>query len=367
MTGPGRADPEQVAAYHHLLLRAAGRLPDELVATARQWLAAGDVEAVAQAVLFAALAGRVAVTTADADLLAATLRDAGEDPEAVAGLERSETDEQTLYGLAPVGPDILAEHADTIPYSLDLTIAYDGPGGADHIDAAVIGGLDEGRAAGVTVLAVWRAWRFPARHTQWPPARRLYLVQAAAGHDAELVPVAAALQDALATTGETDPQVEVFRDPGLLPAYQSTALGFGALVWAAAPPAELRTARLFDNYTPQDGPSFADDHTVLSEQERDRVLEYLGDGVPLVISPSYTGDILDSARAAAVPVSFHTDGRWIWSGATVYYLAEHQLAPDPELLADIRAADYQPPEVDTVSMHRALARLYANDTAADRN
>lgn len=337
----------EIAAFHGLLLRTAGRLPDELTAEARRWLADGDVAAVAQAVTFAALAGRIAVNAADAGLLAGTLDAAGADAEAVAALERSETDAESWFGLAPVGPEILAAYGDAVPYSMDLTVPYDGPGRADLVDEAARTAVSAGEVAGVPILGLWRAWRFPAHDTPWPPPRRIYLVQGAAPDEA-LARVAPAVQDALIAAGETDPQVEVFADPGALPTFQRTALGFGALLYASAPAPDIRMARLFDDAEP-----------ALSDRERAEVLGYLGAGTPLMVSPQRTEDLADPGRGAVVPVAFHTDGRWVWPEATGYYLAEHALAPDARLLAHIRAAGYRAPDVDTVSVHRALTRLYA--------
>ena len=336
----------EIAAFHRLLLRTAGRLPDELTAEARRWLADGDVAAVAQAVTFAALAGRIAVTAADADLLAAAL----DSSEAVDALERSETGAQSWFGLAPVGPEVLAEYGDSVPYSMDLTSSYDGPGRADAVDSALRAAVTSGSVAGVPILGVWRAWRFPAHDTPWPPPRRVYLVQGDAADEA-LARVAPVLQDALLAAGENDPQVEVFADPGALPAFQRTALGFGALLYASAPAAEIRMARVFDETS-----------SALSDGERSEVLGYLAGGTPLMISPQRTEDVADPARGAVVPVAFHTDGRWVWPEATGYYLAEHALAPDSGLLAHIRAAGYRAPAVDTVSVHRALTRLYATES-----
>ncbi|XVV13937.1 hypothetical protein ACQP2X_06155 [Actinoplanes sp. CA-131856] len=327
----------RIAALHGLLLRTAGRLPGELTAEARRWLADGDTAAVAQAVTFAALTGRVTVTAADADLLA----ESGADADAVAGLIVSTAEEQLWFALAPVGPDTLAEHGDSVPYSLDLTAPYDGPGGADAIDEAL-----RAAAPGLPVVAVWRAWRFPARTTPWPPPRRVYLVQTTAAGD-RIAAIAPALQDALTAAGETDPQVDVFTDSGALPAFQRTALGFSALLYASAPPTPIEVAQVFDKSEPP------------PEDDKEQVLDYLRSGTPLLISPELTEDVAAPVLGPVVPVGFHTDGRWVWPEATAYYLAKHDLAPDPALLAHIRAAGHRAPEVDAVGVHRALTRLYA--------
>ncbi|XVU26721.1 hypothetical protein ACQPZJ_06610 [Actinoplanes sp. CA-054009] len=345
MTAPAgkpHADPastpstSEIAALHGLLLRTAGRLPGELTAAARRWLADGDTASVAQAVTFAALTGRVTVTPADAELLAAT----GADADAVAGLTVSTAEEQLWFALAPVGPETLATHGDTVPYSLDLTTPYDGPGAPDPIDEAL-----RAAAPDLPVVAAWRAWRFPARNTPWPPPRRVYLVQTTVSGDA-IAAIAPALQDALTAAGETDPQVEVFTDPGALPAFQRTALSFGALLYATTPPTPIQLAQVFDKSAPP------------PKDDKEQILDYLQSGTPLLISPELTEDVAAPVLGAVVPVGFHTDGHWVWPEATAYYLTKHNLAPDPALLAHIRSANYQAPEVDAVAVHRALTRLY---------
>ncbi|MGW0436574.1 hypothetical protein ACWDV4_29005 [Micromonospora sp. NPDC003197] len=362
MTHIGEVRRERSAAFHQLLLRMAGRLPDELITEARRWLVAGEFVEIVQAVVFAALAGRVTVTEADAELLADVLTAADEDVEALAELERSEADPQSLYGVASVRPEVLAEHGDAVPYAVDLTQPYDGPGGLDEIDAAAVVAMPS-LTADLPARALWRAWRFPALGTQWPPPRRVYLLQA---DDEAFLPVlAAGLQDALAAAGEEDPQVEAFVEVDDLPAYQRTALGFSALLWTVIPGETPAVARVFDTFEPGVGPTFEPDHLELTEAEADRVAQYLDAGVPLLITPDFTPDVVDPARGDAVPIVFRTDGRWIWSDAVSYYLRSYHLAPEPALFEEIRANGYLPPEVDAVALHRALAVLYAPALCAD--
>jgi hypothetical protein len=344
----------EIAAFHELLLRLADRLPDDLTARARGWLAGGRPDDVARAVTFAALAGRIAVTEADSDLLAATLAAAGGDGAAATTLERSGTGTPTPFALSPVGPEVLALAPGRVPYSLDLTGPYDGPGGPDPLDEAVRAAVSAGEVAEAPILGVWRSWRFPAYPTPWPPPRRIFLVQAGAPTD-RLPAVTSALQDALTAAGETDPQVEVFRDPGGLPAFQRTALGFAALLYAPGSAAEIRLAQVFDDRRP-----------ALSDDERAEVVAYLEAGAPLMVSAHRTEDAADPRRGAVVPVAFHTDGHWVWPAASVYYLTEHALPPDHGLLAHIRAAGHQPSPVDAVALHRALTRLYATGSAEAR-
>jgi hypothetical protein len=68
-------------------------------------------------------------------------------------------------------------------------------------------------------------------------------------------------------------------------------------------------------------------------------------------------DVVDPARGAVVPMSFRTDGVWIWTDTVTYYLAEHGMAPDAELLRHIEDRGTAPSDVDAVALHRAMAVL----------
>jgi hypothetical protein len=120
---------------------------------------------------------------------------------------------------------------------------------------------------------------------------------------------------------------------------------------APPPPAEFQVARVYDFADPATGPGFAPDHPVIGDSaERERVLAYLRGGDPVLITTARQDDILDPAAGAVVPVSFRTDGAWIWTDAVTYYLSRHGTAPDVQLLAhidaecargqDVPAADY---------------------------
>jgi hypothetical protein len=354
MTQAVTATSDRLGAFHRLLQRLAGRTPDELITTSRRWLAEGEYLEIVQAIVFVALAGRVDMTDEDVALLTATLVEAGEDTAALDDIERTDVDPPPLYGLAPVSPDDLAAHGDAVPYCIDLTMPYDGPGAADDLDRAAIAAVAAQHDGGAMVTALWRAWRFPAIAASWPPPRRIYLVQG--GEEALL---AARTQEALEVAGETDPQVEAFHDPDELPAFQRTALGFSTLLWTAAPPAPLAVAPLYDTLGLEEQPGFAPDHPLLDGEERDRVLSYLTGSTALLITAAVGPDVMDPAAGDVVPSGFFTDGRWIWTEAVGYYLRVHGLAPDPELLATIRANEYLPPQVDAVVLHRALSLLYA--------
>ncbi len=87
------------------------------------------------------------------------------------------------------------------------------------------------------------------------------------------------------------------------------------------------------------------------------MLAYL-DGAPVILaSRSRDVDAFDASRTDAVPLNFRTDGSWVWPGAVAYYLREHGISPDPELVEHIRAAGYTVPQVDEATQERMLAAM----------
>jgi hypothetical protein len=127
----------------------------------------------------------------------------------------------------------------------------------------------------------------------------------------------------------------------------------------ATPPAEtaedLRTPRVYDGLDESGRPVV--NREPLPPAEKERVLAYL-DGAPVVLaSRTSDTDAFDPERTDVVPLNFRTDGSWIWPGAVAYYLREHEVAPDPELLTHIRALRFTMPEVDEPAKELALAAI----------
>jgi hypothetical protein len=184
------------------------------------------------------------------------------------------------------------------------------------------------------------------------------LVEANADVASPLQAVTAQLQGALGAAGERDPQVEVFGTGAQhLPAYQRLAVGNGVLIWAASGQPEIRIAKVFDTVDGEAGPRFEADHPTLDRDEQQRMVDYLDAGTPLLVTTARMDDVLDPTSRGTVPLSFRTDGMWIWSDAATYYLRRHRLAPDRGLLEHAAAAAYVAPAPDRVAIHRALAVL----------
>ncbi|MTD56167.1 TNT domain-containing protein [Amycolatopsis pithecellobii] len=81
----------------------------------------------------------------------------------------------------------------------------------------------------------------------------------------------------------------------------------------------------------------------LAPEEFRAVLDYLY-RAPVVLSrPGRLPDALNPGAPADVPDAFHTDGAWIWPAAVPHYLRKYGIAPEPELLEQIRANTYRVP------------------------
>ncbi|KWV32363.1 hypothetical protein AWV63_12720 [Micromonospora rifamycinica] len=343
------------SAMHRLLLRIAGQAPAVLLGTARARLADGAVTEVARMVAFAAVARQIRLTDPDVLLLSRVLVAAGAAADLLADLPRAGDDRTPPYLWTPDPP------ADPGPPGSALSGVHPpvgdvASGGVDEVDRAVV---DEVDRAVVDALGggeeqpagLWRAWRRPAPATPYPPATRVYLVQARAG----AVALTARLQAALVAVGETAPLVEVFGHLAGLPAYHRRALAGAVLLWAARPAERVRVAATFDTLDATGNPTFGPDRPRLSNTEANRVAGYLAAGFPLLTGPAQVPDVVTPGRT--VPVDLLGDGRWIWSAATAHYLTRYRIAPDEGLLAAIRAAGYAPPDVDAVAVHRSRATL----------
>ncbi|MGW0431208.1 hypothetical protein ACWDV4_01465 [Micromonospora sp. NPDC003197] len=331
---------DRVEACHWMLLRLAGWVPDTLLTQGRHWLADGRLTDLAKAVAHAVLTARVRMVDLDLDLLTELCREGGT---AIPALQ--------LVEVSPL------EHMPLFAFTAQLTTG-DEPDTelAERPDPVARAAVDAAEAE-PDVRAVWLAWRFPVWGGPWPPPRRVFVVETE--EDADLVPLTARLQYALRTAGEVDPQVETYPTRTDPPTYQQLARSGGTLLWARTPDPGIRIATVFDEVDPQSGPAMRPDHIVLDDVERRRVLAYLSRGELLLETLSKMDDVWEPEALAVVPINFRTDGHWIWSDATTYYLDRYGLAPDPLFLEHIRGRRYVFDEsgLDGAAIHRALAVL----------
>jgi hypothetical protein len=338
-------DDELLTRHHQLLLRVAGWAPDDVVSAARQWLAEGRVTEAARAVLGTVLADRVPIRPDDAELLVRTLPDVSQVTQLAGATPAGDPAAHPAFDFAPVRPEPFSPAP--APLLLDLTTAE-----LDAEDAAAVAALDEVTGP----VALWRVWRSPQPDRAAGGPVRVHVLETSA--DPALLPSAtAALQNALEAAGVEYPQVEAYTTGVELPSYQRLARGRSALLWAAAKAQPITIARVFDSYDAGGG-QFRADHPVLSAgTEPAQVLAYLEGGQVLLATTAKETDVFDPGAGAVVPMSFRTDGRWIWTDTVAYYLSTYALSPDEEFLAHIRALDYRLPAVDAVAEHRAMSVL----------
>lgn len=118
----------------------------------------------------------------------------------------------------------------------------------------------------------------------------------------------------------------------------------------------MRLARTFDGTGPGGRPVVH--RPPVDPGERDQVLAYLESAVIVVSTPGgYKPDVYDPGAPAGVPEKTYTDGTWVWPADVYFYLRKHQIPPEPDLLAHIRAQDYRVPQVD--ESQRAVATALA--------
>jgi hypothetical protein len=288
-------------------------------------------------------------------------------------------DHETLLGLAGRVPDdVLADArlrlADGTPagavepvFAAEVAYAFTpATGTAVPPLLDLVGGeLDRADQAAATAAArlpgaaaLWRAWRSaPAWEPPGTAPTRVYLLEADVP-PATLPAATAGLMRDLSAAGVAAPQVETYRPGSDLPSYQQAARGGSALLWTAGETPPVRLARVFDRGGAE-GPGFDPAHERLEDAERDRVAQFLAAGEPILVTTKTAGDIVEPERGPVVPLSFRTDGHWVWTDTVTYYLRQYSLAPDRELLDHIRVRDYVVAEVDAAGEHRTLATLLA--------
>ncbi|WP_406077931.1 hypothetical protein [Micromonospora sp. NBC_00858] len=299
------------AELHDALLRLAGRIPDSMLVRARLRLADGKID--------------------DTD------------------------DLQPLFDIpftfTPAPPD-----SGTLGVSMPLVL--------DLVGQSLDDPMDEAARAAVAELpgsvALWRAWRTaPAWAALAMPPTRLYVVEA----DGVQPLVTATVMRALISAGIEEPLVETYRPGQELPQLTRLARGTAALLWTRAEAPPMRIARVFD-VVDDDGARFDPAHERLDDADRARVAAYLNAGTTILMTTGRLNDVVEPQRGEVVPMSYRTDGRWLWTDSTTYYLREYGLAPEPDLLAAIRAAGPLLPAPDPADQHRALAAIFQSHAMA---
>jgi hypothetical protein len=108
----------------------------------------------------------------------------------------------------------------------------------------------------------------------------------------------------------------------------------------------MMVAKVFDAHDSGGRAAFGPGHERLADPvERRALVSYLRAGRPVVVTPGRDQDRVLPELGRVMPLGFRTDGVWVWSEATAYYVEKHGMAPVSALRAHASARGYQVPEV----------------------
>ena len=72
----------------------------------------------------------------------------------------------------------------------------------------------------------------------------------------------------------------------------------------------------------------------------ERICAYLDSGLPLIVTPGVTVDIIDENKGIAGSPSVLTDGKWAWSGVLSYYVRNYNLKLDSAFIETMKANNW---------------------------
>jgi hypothetical protein len=316
----GTADVVWVQA-HRALQFLADRLPDEAAAAARRALACEDPQSAAaraaEVMAFALRQGRIPTTDLELTVLEECLLAGGRDTSALDEIPEWVHPRPDAFCFDAGSPEVVAS------------------------DAAVLRAV----VACPGVLAVWRAWRRSAIGAPWPPPTPLYLVETSDAATLRDV-VRAVYGPGTVDPGPTGPVVEPYLSGYALPDLYLQAQQSARLVHVAVPAPDLLLADLFDGLPDPDGRP--QELVSVSPEEAEALLERLANGRLVLTIEHCAEDVVDPAAGLVVPLHLMTDGRWVWSQATVYYLHRYLVAPPHDFHAYLCEQAWPSPPSDAV-------------------
>lgn len=114
----------------------------------------------------------------------------------------------------------------------------------------------------------------------------------------------------------------------------------------------MRLAKVYDGRDAAGRPVVS--RPALNPPLREPLLAYLA-AAPVVLAARSRAEDEFAPGERDVPLTYHTDGTWIWAGSVPHYLRKHDLAPDPALVRHIVARGFRLAEVDEAAKDRAVA------------
>ncbi len=334
--GPLALSEDVLRSQLRLLVQSLGDcLPDDVVSFARAALERSESLEAVDAVLFSAIRFDIGLSPVEFQVLAECLESLGGEPEELSFLHVDDV----------ARPLMFAYHTDPESTSPEEVANSD-----DDVLARFAN--SEG------VLGIWRSWRRPFTGASWPPERPVYLIEA--DSDDVVSDVSSAAYGAEAPgPSQNGPLVEVYVTGSPLTAMLQSMQFSAELLHSSEPAGDYLFADVFDGEPDADGAPQELEH--LEEQEAVAVLDYLAQGRPVMLAEAPAADLLDSERGENVPLHLRTDGTWIWSDATAYYVAEHAIAPPRDFrtyLAEVAGTETR---VSDATVHQVAGWLQSED------
>jgi hypothetical protein len=342
--------PEQLRTQSwRLIQNLADTLPDDVVRFARQALADDRPAPALSAIVFGCLQFGTTITTVEYAVLAECLLAVGDDVSVLDHVTVGDAERQVLFEFVTV-PESVAD----VPGATGPDRDADAREGVETVVRETDQAVARQLGTGTAVLGVWRAWRYPVTGATWPPPTPVYLVEARDEDSAqELALTYYAAQHRNPVPGE--PIMEVYPSGSELPALHRAVQFAGELVFAATAPPAFSFADVFDGEPDADG--LPQNITRVREDEAERLLTYLLSGTPMLVADVQGEDVLDPERGQQVPLHLRTDGVWIWSDASAYYVREHLIGPPAAFHAYLRTVAGTADRVSDVTLHQAVAWL----------
>jgi hypothetical protein len=127
----------------------------------------------------------------------------------------------------------------------------------------------------------------------------------------------------------------------------------------------MNRARFFDGVDSSGHPFFRPDRfSVTDSEERQRIATFLHGGAIILRTTGHDMDRIDPEKGKVVPLSFCSDGEWIWNEGLAYYVEVYGVTPDADFMTHIRQRDYTPATPDQETSSRALQELEASQRQA---
>lgn len=331
-----------------LVQNLADALPDDVTRFAREALADDRPDEALSAVLFACLQFGTTVSTVEFAVLDECLMSVGEEVSPLDHVTVGDTERPVVFEFMALPQSVhdLAM-ADAAASDDDEAVLAEGVRRIDEQVIARIGALD-------AALGIWRAWRYPVTGGPWPRAVPVYLVEAQDEDSAQDL-ITAIYGGGQGMSGSPDPIVEIYAAGSELPPLHRALQFAGELVFSAAAPPAFSFADVFEGEPDAEGRPQA--LTRISEDEAARLSEYLLSGTPMLVADTQGEDVLDRTRGQSVPLHLRTDGTWVWSDASVYYLREYLVAPPPAFHTYLQTVPATAERVSDATLHQAVTWL----------